>query len=76
MKMNENIDNNGICDLLATLPPQYPVESIVVEGFDEDVNAFVTLNRFTNLAYFTEGSGGLVVADCRKISLIDFPPVP
>ncbi len=75
MSNNNNNNNNGICALLSTLPPQYPVESIVVDGFEEDVNAFVTLNRNTNLAYFTEPGGGLVVADCRRISEIDFPPV-
>ncbi len=72
---HQHHNNNPICDLLSTLPPQYPVESIVVDGFEEDVNAFVTLNRNTNLAYFTEPGGGLVVADCRRISEIDFPPV-
>lgn len=75
--MSESLNNNhDICDLLASLPPQYPVESVVVDGFDEEVNAFVNLNPATNLAYFTEGGGGLVVADCRKISIINFPPVP
>ena len=72
--MNNN-NNNDICNLLSNLPPQYPVESIVVDGFEEDVNAFVSFNRGTNLAFFTEGNGGLVVADCRRISQIDFPPV-
>jgi hypothetical protein len=73
---NNHNNNNDICRLLGTLPPQYPVESIVVDGFEEDVNAFVNLEEDTNLAYFTEPGGGLVVADCRRISQIDFPPVP
>ena len=71
-----NNKNNNICDLLSSFPPQYPVESIVVDGFEEDVNAFVSFDRNSNLAYFTEPGGGLVVADCRRISQIDFPPVP
>jgi hypothetical protein len=74
--MSSSKRNRDICRLLASLPPQYPVESIVVDGFEEDVNAFVTLNEDTDLAYFTEPGGGLVVANCRRISLIDFPPVP
>ena len=75
---NKNCNSNGetnICELLANLPPQYPVDEIVVDGFSESVNAFVTLDETTNLAYFTEDTGGLVVADCRRISEIDFPPV-
>lgn len=72
---NNGRGNNGICDLLANLPPQYPVNEIVVDGFNEDVNAFITLDQDSDLAYFSEGGGGLVVADCRKISLVDFPSV-
>lgn len=66
--------DTNICELLASLPPQYPVDEIVVDGFSETVNAFVTLDESTNLAYFTEMGGGLVVADCRQISEIEFPP--
>lgn len=73
--MSNSRRGDGICRLLRNLPPQYPVSEIVVDGFNEDVNAFIALNRDTNLAYFSELGGGLVVADCRKISLIDFPAV-
>lgn len=64
---------DGICDLLATLPPNYPVDEIVVDGFSESVARFINFEESTNLAYFREAGGGLVVADCRDISLIDFP---
>ena len=73
--MNNRTRNDGICALLANLPPQYPVSEIVVDGFNEDVNAFIALDRDSDLAYFSEDTGGLVVADCRQISLIDFPAV-
>lgn len=73
---NSNYNNsNNIYRLLANLPPQYPVDEIVVDGFSESVNAFIAFDRSTNLAYFTEAAGGLVVADSRQISLIDFPPL-
>lgn len=68
-------ENENICNLLANLPPQYPVDEIVVDGFSESVNAFIALDETTNLAYFTEDTGGLVVADCRRISEVDFPSV-
>ena len=73
--MSSSRRNEGICGLLRNLPPQYPVSEIVVDGFNEDVNAFIGLDRDNNLAYFSELTGGLVVADCRRISLIDFPAV-
>ena len=69
--MNNNRD--GICGLLATLLPNYRVNEIVVDGFDEDVFRFINLGEDTHLAYFREEDGGLVVADCRRISLVDFP---
>lgn len=65
--------NENICDLLATLPPNYPVDEIVVDGFSESVARFISFNAETNLAYFREEGGGLVVADCTRISLVDFP---
>lgn len=73
--MSNTNSNENICNLLANLPPQYPVNEIVVDGFSESVNAFITLDETTNLAYFTEDGGGLVVADCRRISEVDFPSV-
>ncbi|MEK3952204.1 hypothetical protein [Psychrobacillus sp. FSL K6-1464] len=69
--MNNNRD--GICGLLATSPPNYRVNEIVVDGFNEDVFRFINLEEDTHLAYFREEDGGLVVADCRRISLVDFP---
>lgn len=72
MSHNSGNSSNSICQLLSTLPPGYPVSEIVVDGFSESVSAFVTLDQNTNLAYFTETGGGLVVADCRRISLVDF----
>ena len=68
-----NNRSDGICGLLENLPPNYRVNEIVVDGFNEDVFRFVALDERTHLAYFTEEGGGLVVADCRRISLIDFP---
>ncbi|MGG0669650.1 hypothetical protein [Sporosarcina koreensis] len=73
--MSNSTNNDVICELLEKLPPQYPVDEIVVDGFSESVNAFIALDRDNNLAYFSESGGGLVVADCRRISLVDFPPV-
>jgi hypothetical protein len=72
MSHNSGNNSNNICQLLSTLPPGYPVSEVVVDGFSESVNAFVTLDQNTNLAYFSEVGGGLVVADCRRISLVDF----
>ena len=53
------------CGLLATLPPNYRVNEIVVDGFNEDVFRFINLEEDTHLAYFREEDGGFVVADFR-----------
>ncbi|MER2172516.1 MAG: hypothetical protein ABS938_18005 [Psychrobacillus psychrodurans] len=70
--MNQRRED-GICGLLATLSPNQRVNEIVVDGFSESVFRFINFEEDTHLAYFREELGGLVVADCRRISLIDFP---
>lgn len=65
--------NKNICDLLASLPPNYRVNEIVVAGYKETVSRFITLDKATNLAYFIAAGGGLIVANCNAISLVHFP---
>lgn len=66
--------NENICDLLASLPPNYPVAEYIVDGNGEAVESFVGLDSERNLAYFTAADGSLNVADCSRISSIEFPP--
>jgi len=68
-----NQRREGICGLLAALSPNQRVDEIVVDGFSESVFRFLSFEEDTHLAYFREEDGGLVVADCRRISLVDFP---
>lgn len=65
--------NKNIRDLLASLPPNYRVNKIVGDGFNEEVFRFITLDETTNLAYFIKAAGELVIANSNAISLIDFP---
>jgi hypothetical protein len=67
------MSHKSICEILADLQPQTPVSEIVVDGSTESVNTFIVLDQKTNLAYFLEVGGGLVIVDCRRISLIVFP---
>lgn len=69
--MNQRTE--GICELLTTLSPNQVVDSIVADGFSEAVTNFLTYEEDTHLAYFRNAAGGLIVADCRSISLIVFP---
>lgn len=43
-----------INDLLASLPPAYPVDNVVVDGESHGTSNFVSLQN--GLAYFTNGS--------------------
>ncbi len=63
----------SICEFLSTLPPHYSISEIIVDGVSESVNYFITLDSSTNLAYFSSVSGGLVIADCRRISQVVVP---
>ena len=62
----------AILRLLNSLPPHYPVNTIVVDGFEKPVSTFVTVKN--GLAYFTEMSGGLAIVDVNKITVVDSPP--
>lgn len=68
-----NQRSEGICGLLATLSPNQLVDAIVADGFNESVANFVNFEEDTHLAYFRDAAGALIVADCRRISLIVFP---
>lgn len=68
-----NNRRDGICGLLENLPPNYRVDEIVVDGLSTTVFRFISFDERTDLAYFRETGGALVVADCREISLIEFP---
>lgn len=41
-------------DLLATLPPAYPVDNVVVDGVLQSTSNFVSVQN--GLAYFTDGA--------------------
>lgn len=64
--------NETICDLLETLPTGYPLQAIIVDGNRLEVTRFVNIDAETDLAYFIQANGGLVVADCMRISSVDF----
>ncbi|PEK99093.1 hypothetical protein [Bacillus sp. AFS017336] len=74
MGSNEEFSRpRSICEFLSTLPPQYPINEIIVDGVSESVNFFITFDSSTNLAYFSSVSGGLVIVDCRRISQVAVP---
>ncbi|GEN82472.1 hypothetical protein SLU01_07840 [Sporosarcina luteola] len=62
--------NNAICDLLESYPISFALASIVVDGYQQPVTSFTTIDHDRSLAYFNFG-GTTVVADCNKISLIE-----
>lgn len=65
---------NAICKLLKTLPPNYPIENLFINGVNlasPGVTAFVNVDEQTGLAYFINGDSSLVV-DCSRIDGIDW----
>lgn len=57
-------------DLLAKLPPNYPVACIYLNGVYVETIAFTSLCEC--LAYFTNEGGQVIVLDCTKINGISF----
>ena len=64
--------NGSICDLLATLHPQTPVNAVVVNGEVIPATSFVAFDSDSNLAYFLNGTN-ISVYDCRSIDMVQFP---
>lgn len=65
---------NAICRLLQTLPPNYPIENLFINGLNlatPSVTAFVSVDPETGLAYFINGDSSLV-DDCSRIDGIDW----
>ncbi|MFC5604207.1 hypothetical protein [Sporosarcina koreensis] len=60
----------AICDLMETFPANFTLSSIVVDGFQQTVTSLTTIDRERSLAFFNYG-GSTVIADCKKISLIE-----
>lgn len=65
-------NNDAICKLLSTLPPQTAVNAVVVNGALIQVTAFSNLDEENNLAYFINGTN-LAVYDCRDLNMVQFP---
>lgn len=61
--------NEQICDLLATLPPNYPVNSVVVDGVSQETTNFIVLDN--RLAYFRNGADTKTFS-CTSIEGLDF----
>lgn len=65
-------ERNAICQLLQTIPPNYPVENLFVNGVNiTGVTTFVNVDPNTGLAYFINGDSSVVV-DCTGIDAIDW----
>ena len=70
---SKNENHRSICEVLAGLPPKYPVSEFVADGVTESVEFFIVLDPRTRLAYFSGVGGSLVIVECKKISLIEIP---
>jgi len=67
-----NNNSHAICDLLATLPPQTPVNAVVTDGGVIPATSFITLDKENNRAFFLNGTN-ISVYDCREINMVQFP---
>lgn len=66
-----NNSNGAIQRLLRTLDPGTEVNEVFVNGVSEPADYFASLDSDSNLAYFVQDDGDLLVADSRRIDMIE-----
>lgn len=70
--LNQLLQTKGALKvLLKTLPPNYPLSGITIEGQMITVDRFVYLNKKTNIVYFLQGTS-MITVDVNKLSSIHF----
>ncbi|WP_144553707.1 hypothetical protein [Peribacillus simplex] len=70
--MSEKLDYNQFKDFFKTLPVNYPVGVVFLNGFPVEVSSFSNLNSDTGLAYFLDAEGQIAVLDTAKIDGLSF----
>lgn len=65
-------DKKCLKDLLTTIPPNYPVNMIYLNGVPVEVWAFSNIDCEKCLAYFINVDGQVVIFDAEKIDGISF----
>jgi len=66
-----NQGNSAIRELLETLDPGTDVNEVFVNGAEESADYFASFDSDSNLAYFVQNDGDLLVADARRIDMIE-----
>ncbi|WP_017187573.1 hypothetical protein [Alkalibacillus haloalkaliphilus] len=69
--MSDGRSRSAVCRLLRTLDPGTPVNEVFVNGESEPADYFASLDSDSNLAYFVQNDGDLLVADCNRIDMIE-----
>lgn len=62
------MNNGSICDVLATLPPNYPVDNVIVFGLVQATTNFLSIAN--GLAVF-RNDGEIKIFDCSRIDGLD-----
>jgi hypothetical protein len=63
--------SGDICRLLRSLPINYPVDNVILQGQDEAVTNFLAFDDATEVAIFRNGAATKVF-DCSKVTGLDF----
>lgn len=69
--MSDNSRTTAIHELLRTLDPGTDVNEVFVNGASEPADYFASFDSDSNLAYFVQDDGDLLVADAKRIDMIE-----
>jgi len=62
------MNNGSICDVLATFPPNYPVDNVIVFGITQATTNFISIAN--GLATF-RNDAEIKIFDCSRIDGLD-----
>ncbi len=70
--MAEDFSGGAFFQLLNSLTPGASVDSLFINGIEEQVGTFAAFNTSTGLASFAQNTGDILVVDYRRIDAIQF----
>ena len=70
--MNNECEANKLKKLLMSLPVNYPIGIIYLNGLPIEISTFIYLNCDTGIAYFVGAEGNIVALDTAQINGLSF----
>jgi hypothetical protein len=62
--------SSPICEFLKTLTAGDDVDTLIIGGQNQDVDAFISFDKKTGIATFVKNNGAVLVVGCNQIDAL------